>query len=192
MILKDSLDATHLVPVVAAIGFGIQQFLQVLAEPIVSITIGLLKDKFSKKRSGEPVLLPGGISDVDAKKVMLGFISFTLGLAIALSTKKIRVLEAADLDMVPRWDLFITALTISAGTEGVNSVMKLAQYVKDAVRKQTPPSVAQNSPVPQAPTSNLSPVGIFAGLNDPKLIDSDVTEAHIDVLSRAKEEDHDA
>ncbi len=52
--------------------------------------------------------------------------------------------------------MFITALTISAVTESANSVLKLVQYFKDAVKAKTQPSVAENSPVPQSPSRDVS------------------------------------
>ena len=85
--------------------------------------------------------------------------------------------------------MFITALTISAGTEGINSGVKLVQYLKDAVKKKTPASVEQQSPVPQAPAVPLSPE-VVADLNNPNLVDIDTNEKSLDVKSRAKEEDY--
>jgi len=182
-----------LLPVIAAIGFAVQQFLQVVADPIVSIIITVLKGKSSESQPSAAAL-PWGISDVDAKKALLGVVSIALGLLIAASAPDIRVLKAAG-ELLPGglnlsgWDLFITALTISAGTEGVNSVVKIIQYLKDAVKKKTPASVEQQSPVPQAPAVPLSPEFV-ADLNNPNLVDIDATEKSLDVKSRAKEEDY--
>jgi len=148
-----------LVPAIAAIGFGIQQFLQVLADPLASLVITFLKSRFGSGQPDGTSLLPAGISDVDAKKALLGVTSIVLGFLIASSAPEIRVLKVAGLTTLPGgWDLFITALTISAGSEGVNSVVKLLQYVKDAVKTKAPPSVAQNSPVPQSPVAPIPPV----------------------------------
>lgn len=140
----------ELVPVVAAIGFGIQQFLQVVVDPVVSVIITVWKNsKHGVQQADGTRSLPNGITDVDAKKALLGLTSFGLGLIIA-STGKIQVLAAYQITL-PGWDTFITALTISAGTEGLNSAVKLVQYVKDAVKARTPPSVSLNSPAPQSP-----------------------------------------
>lgn len=180
----------ELLPIIAALGFGIQQFLQVIADPLVSAAISAIKNRSAVTQPGGTPSLPFGISDVDAKKAALGLLSLILGLAIAGSAESIRILKAVGLLGLPGWDLFITALTISAGTEGANSVVKLVQYVKDALKKQTPPSVRENSPVPQAPTS-LAEAGKFtADPNNPGLVDVDATEQAADIQSRAKEVDY--
>lgn len=185
-----TLSAEALVPIVAAVGFGIQQLLQVIADPFVSATISFIKNRPTVIQPGGTPSLPGGISDVDAKKAALGLFSLILGLAIAGSADSIRVLAAAGLTTTPRLDLFITALTISAGTEGVNSVVKLVQYVKDAVKTRTPPSVARNSPVPQSPTGPAEAGKFTADPNNPTLVDVDATEQAADIQSRAKEVDY--
>src|ERR1044072_922987 len=124
------MEAQLLVPIISAVGFGIQQFLQVIGDPLVSIIITAAKSSFGEPQPDGTRLLPWGISDVDAKKAMLGATSIFIGILIATSAPQIRVLEAAGLTTVPWWDWFITALTISAGTEGANSVLKLVQYLK--------------------------------------------------------------
>lgn len=83
------------------------------------------------------LILRGGVSDGDAKKVLLGLIAVILGLVVTRASTSVRILSAAGLDGVPALDEWITALTIGAGTEGANSVLKLAQYVKDAVKTKT-------------------------------------------------------
>jgi hypothetical protein len=45
------------------------------------------------------VLLPWGISDVDAKKAMLGITSFAPGLFITFSAGDVGILKAANLTM---------------------------------------------------------------------------------------------
>jgi hypothetical protein len=149
------MDLQTLLPVISATGFGVQQFLQVVGDPFASILIASLKNsRFGMVQPDGSKMLPKGISDVDAKKALLGAISILLGIALALSLDTVRILLA--LGIKSRWDVFITGLTISAGTEGANSVMKLVQYVKDAVKTKTAPSVALNSPVPQAPSSDVT------------------------------------
>lgn len=179
-----------LVPLIAAIGFGIQQFLQVIADPIVSATISVIKDRRGVQQPGGTTSLPGGISDVDAKKALLGATSLVIGLMIASAADGIRILAAAGFRGLPGWDLFITALTISAGTEGVNSVVKLVQYVKDAVKAKTPPSVVENSPVPQSPSGFAEAGGFASDPDNPPPVDVDAAEQSADIQSRAKEEDY--
>jgi hypothetical protein len=168
------MELQKLIPVLSAIGFGVQQFLQVIGDPLVSVIITVLKEKYGNVQPDGTKMLPKGISDVDAKKAMLGLISIALGILIALTIVEIRVLRAVGL--VTSWDWFITALTISAGTEGANSVIKLLQYVKDAVKTKTPPSVSQSSPVPQSPTDLVA-----------SAVDPSVSEEYLDIQSRAKE-----
>lgn len=108
----DQLVAT-IVPIFAA-GFAIQQFLEIL-DPIVVRLIG--------ERD---------------KKLILGIISLIAGLLIAFGTG-LRVLaplciysdiqEGSYFDLL---DALITAFIISAGTEGINSVMKFLGYAKES------------------------------------------------------------
>jgi hypothetical protein len=174
------MELQTLVPVISATGFAIQQLLQVLGDPLSSIVISTIKN--GKRGDVAPdgtKMLPKGISDVDAKKALLGGTSIILGCAIALSLDSVRILQAVGL--TSGWDWLITGLTISAGTEGANSVVKLMQYVKDAVKTKTPPSVSQNSPVPQAPAELLT---------DP--VELSASDESIDIQSRMKEEGYEA
>jgi len=175
-------DLQTLVPVISATGFAVQQLLQVIGDPLSSVAITSLKN--SKRGEVAPDgtrMLPKGISDVDAKKVLLGAISITMGCAIALSLDGVRVLQAVN--VASKWDWFITGLTISAGTEGANSVTKLLQYVKDAVKTKTPPSVSQNSPVPQSPAELVTDTDLRAGI---------VSDESIDIEARMKEEGYES
>ncbi|HEX2076270.1 MAG TPA: hypothetical protein VHG08_01125 [Longimicrobium sp.] len=133
---------------ISLIGFGVQQFLQVVADPIASVIISSRSQPVPG--NGGLKVLPGGISDTDAKKAFMGLLSFFLGLFIVLSAgKDLLLLQALQLEpLPPRWlDVFVSALTIAAGTEGANSVLKLLQYAKDAVKLRTPERGAQDSPV---------------------------------------------
>jgi hypothetical protein len=56
---------------ISLVGFAIQQLLQVLADPVYSILIGVARNRQPIGSDGKQVL-PGGISEVDAKKVLLG------------------------------------------------------------------------------------------------------------------------
>lgn len=171
------MELQTLVPVISATGFAVQQLLQVIGDPLSSIVIASVKDsKYGELAPDGTKMLPKGISDVDGKKILLGAMSVTLGGAIALSLDSVRILQA--IGLTSRWDWFITGLTISAGTEGANSVMKLMQYVKDAVKTKTPPSVSQQSPVPQAPAELVT-----------DLVASDES---IDIQSRMKEEGYES
>ena len=174
------MELQTLVPVISAIGFAFQQLLQVIGDPLSSIAITSVKNgKYGVLAPDGTPMLPSGISDVDAKKILLGVMSITLGSAIALSLNSVRILQAVGL--TSQWDWFITGLIISAGTEGANSVVKLMQYVKDAVKTKTPPSVSQSSPVPQAPAE------LVTGLTD-----LSASDESIDIQARMKEEGYES
>ncbi len=91
-------------PVFAA-GFAVQQLLELLT-PIL--------DKISQ----------------DYKKVILGVISLLAGFALAYGVPALRVLKPLEVD-APAVDLFVTALVLSAGTEGLNSILKFLKYSKE-------------------------------------------------------------
>jgi uncharacterized membrane protein len=91
-----------------AAGFAVQQLLELL-DPIM--------DKIK----------------VD-KKLVLGIVSSAIGLVLALGAG-LRVLEPLGVVSAGYWDVIITALIISAGTEGFNSVIKFLGYTKDRRRK---------------------------------------------------------
>lgn len=91
-------------PVFAA-GFAVQQLLELLS-PVL--------DKISQ----------------DYKKVILGLISLAAGILLAWSVPALRVLKPLGVDA--GWlDGCVTALVLSAGTEGMNSILKFLKYTKE-------------------------------------------------------------
>jgi hypothetical protein len=90
-------------PVFAA-GFAIQQLLEIL-DPLL--------DKIKAD-----------------KKLILGLLSLVIGLALAFGAG-LRVLEPLGAKTVGFWDSVVTGLIISAGTEGINSIMKFLGYSKE-------------------------------------------------------------
>ena len=92
-----------------AAGFAVQQLLELL-DPLV--------DKIK----------------VD-KKLVLGIVSFVIGLVLAFGTG-LRVLQPLGVANVDFWDAIVTALIVSAGTEGFNSIIKFMGYTKDTRRKE--------------------------------------------------------
>jgi len=66
----------------------------------------------------------------DYKKITLAVISLIVGLALAFGVglRVLRPLGAADSDLL---DAVVTALIVSAGTEGFNSIMKFLGYAKE-------------------------------------------------------------
>ncbi len=99
-------------PVFAA-GFAVQQFTAII-EPIlerVKFGCGNLKNK-----------------------CVIGVLSLTLGFLLA-SYGELRVLEPLKYGGEEIFDIFVTAFVISAGTEGVNSIMKFLGYAKNKKKK---------------------------------------------------------
>lgn len=97
-------------PVLAA-GFAIQQLLEIL-DPIISRWIG----------------------GAD-KQAVLGVVSFVVGLGFAFGAG-LTVLEPLGIHGAVLVDRVVTALLISAGSEGVNSFLKLLGYFKDRQRSE--------------------------------------------------------
>jgi len=68
--------------------------------------------------------------DEKAKKLFLGLVSLAAGLVLAFGAG-IRVLTHLGYMGHDLWDAGITALIVSAGTEGINSIMKYLGYAKE-------------------------------------------------------------
>jgi len=88
-----------------AAGFAVQQLLEIL-DPLV--------DKIK----------------ADKKKLLLGIVSLVIGLALAFGAG-LRVLHPLGVANADFWDAIVTALIVSAGTEGFNSIMKFLGYTKE-------------------------------------------------------------
>ena len=108
---------TALAPVFAA-GFAVQQLLEILTS-ILSIDTNATFQKW--------------------QKAILGFVSLVIGLVLAFGVDSLRVLQPLFMDpsgkptaqINPFLDHIVTALVISAGTEGVNSILKFMKYAKE-------------------------------------------------------------
>lgn len=87
-----------------ATGFALQRLLELLDAPI---------EKYAQ----------------DYKKIVLGLLSLVGGLALAFGAG-LRVLIHMGFTGGDFWDALVTALIISAGTEGINTIMKYFGYVK--------------------------------------------------------------
>lgn len=122
--------------VFSLIGFGIQQFLQVVGDPIAAMLIAAAK----KEKTGGTKELSYGIADADAKKFLLGVAAFFTALTIVRSADSdLLLLRTLDLKAASvGMDTFVSALALAAGTEGANSILKLLQYAKDAVKARVP------------------------------------------------------
>jgi hypothetical protein len=74
-------------------------------------------------------------NDEKAKKMFLGLVSLAAGLALAFGAG-IRVLVHLGYSGSDVWDALITALIVSAGTEGINSIMKYLGYAKENKKEE--------------------------------------------------------
>ena len=93
-----------------ACGFAVQQLLEIL-DPVVD------------KIKGD-------------KKLVVGIVSLVVGLVLAFGAG-LRVLQPLGVPNANYYvDVIVTALIISAGTEGFNSVMKFLGYSKDKRGKE--------------------------------------------------------
>ena len=97
---------TALGPAFAA-GFALQQLLEIV-DPVLKRILGEEADK----------------------KLVLGLISFAVGLALAFGAG-LRVLQPLGVAGADFVDAFVTALIVSAGTEGFNSILKFLGYTKE-------------------------------------------------------------
>ena len=89
-----------------AAGFAIQQLLEILDPLIIKI-----------------------IGQAD-KKLVLGIVAFIVGLVLAFGAG-LSILEPLGVADTGIWDTIITGLVISAGTEGINSILKFLGYTKE-------------------------------------------------------------
>ena len=69
------------------------------------------------------------------KKLWLGVLSLLFGLALAFGAG-LRVLDPLGYAGPDVWDAIITALVVSAGTEGINSIMKFLGYSKEVKKDE--------------------------------------------------------
>lgn len=65
------------------------------------------------------------------KKAILGVLSLTAGLLLAGFVDNLRMLSALGVAAWGPMDVCITGLVLSAGTEGINSILKFAKYSKE-------------------------------------------------------------
>jgi hypothetical protein len=126
-----SLATTLTVPFAA--GFVVQRFLEIL-DPV---TVKFIKDP-------------------NTKKIVLGLVSLGIGLALAagMQLKMFhQLLGSSANDPLTNWlDYLATAIFVSGGTEGFNSLLKFADYKKEsskAVATGQPPQALPDAP--QAP-----------------------------------------
>jgi hypothetical protein len=101
---------TSLVPLFVA-GFAIQQFLELLTSAL--------------NLDGKP-------SFEKYKKPILGAASLVAGFLLAGCIPSLRILHALNPKIdIGQWDVVITAFVLSAGTDGINSIVKFMKYAKE-------------------------------------------------------------
>jgi hypothetical protein len=115
------------VATIPLVSFAIQQFLQLL-DPLLSRIPGLHNDN-------DPT------AAANAKKAVMGLLSFGLGLILVQWLPDLLVLKPANVNVTahPFLDPFISALVVGAGTEASNTVQKLLSYTKDKIKPDTTP-----------------------------------------------------
>ena len=125
-----SLATTLTVPFAA--GFVVQRFLEIL-DPI---TVKIIKDP-------------------NSKKIVLGIVSLGIGLALAASMqlKMFHQLigSTADIPLTNWLDYVATAIFVSGGTEGFNSLLKFANYKKESSKAVA--TGQQPQALPDAPSA---------------------------------------
>jgi hypothetical protein len=108
-------------PVFAA-GFAVQRLLEIL-DPLLD-KIKLIKDN---------------------KKIILGLVSLVIGFILAFGIG-LRVLQPLGVSGADLLDVFVTALIVSAGTEGFNSILKFLGYTKEDKKADAAQSRSQTTP----------------------------------------------
>jgi hypothetical protein len=90
------------------------------------------------------------IKDGNTKKIVLGLVSLAIGWALAGSTDleifHVLLKLPADARLLGWLDNLFTGIFISAGTEGFNSLMKFANYKKEAGKADAAGKLSQMSP----------------------------------------------
>jgi hypothetical protein len=120
-----------------AAGFAVQRLLEI-ADPLICAILG-----------SQP-------ARANAKRVLLTSLSLVAGLAIALGAG-LRVLKPLGVatNGVGNWiDVLSTALVISAGTEGINSILKFLGYAKEDKKAQAASGMAA---APAAAVTAINP-----------------------------------
>jgi hypothetical protein len=120
-----SLATTLTVPFAA--GFVVQRFLEIL-DPV---TVKFIKNP-------------------NTKKIVLGLVSLGIGLALAagMQLKMFhQLLGSSANDPLTNWlDYLATAIFVSGGTEGFNSLLKFADYKKEASKAEAPDKLKNAGP----------------------------------------------
>jgi hypothetical protein len=96
-------------PVFAA-GFAVQQFLEILTS-ILNLDSNASFERY--------------------KKAILSVSSLVIAFLLVWFIGSLRVLHPLDPKASDGWDLVVTAFVLSAGTDGINSIVKFMKYSKE-------------------------------------------------------------
>lgn len=135
---------TALAPVFAA-GFAVQQLLEILTS-FFDLDSRQVFQKY--------------------KKPILGAVAFALGCALAsqLDPGVLGILKADGAKVPDRTlDVLATALIISAGTEGVNSILKFLKYIKEDKKREAAAADPGASVLPAPAPREAEAVLTFGG-----------------------------
>jgi hypothetical protein len=137
---------SNLVLAISIASFAVQQFNNLIPDFIITWVLRSLLAK--AVASGiPPAPRIGFFTEAEAKRYLLGLLSWIWGTCIAGAVQgKMLIL----LTFYPTWnrpilDILFTGLVIGAGTDGVNSVLKFAQYAKQAKGSQAGSEVAHEA-----------------------------------------------
>ena len=130
---------------VTLLGFAIQRVLEMLDPFLLApATASLVSWRAGRRRGAEAAAVDLAVAAeheaavASAKRAVAAAAAFSIGLVIT-SASDLRLLAYVGTDRAGLGvftDAVITALVLSAGTEGVNTIVKYFGYVKDARREQ--------------------------------------------------------
>ncbi|HKS28114.1 MAG TPA: Ig-like domain-containing protein [Pyrinomonadaceae bacterium] len=141
---QPGIDAQKLSQAMALIsigGFAVQRAIELL-DPLLAFmsyafAAGLKKVKGALAKADAPATaqdeLPWGLTETGLKTWLIGIISFLIGLIIARQASVQLVSADASVNQL------VIALAISLGTNGINSLLKYAEYAKDIRKVEVKP-----------------------------------------------------
>jgi hypothetical protein len=123
------MNLTETVAIISIAGFAVQRTLELIDPLFVGFT--LLLQRLNKGK------LPLGLTEGGLKTWLMTLTAFLISLPIAFVTHTV-ILSQVNIE----WgglDVVISALAISAGSNGVNSVLKFSELVKDSRKVEVKP-----------------------------------------------------
>ncbi|HKS42806.1 MAG TPA: hypothetical protein VJX74_19495 [Blastocatellia bacterium] len=160
MILNEVFNISGSLAIISIAGFAVQRTLE-LFDPLFTGLIFFWK----KLASGK---LPGESTDTATKTWLMAVAAFLISIPIPI------VMHANGTGVVNlQWgvlDIFIGALAISAGSNGVNSVLKFGEFAKDArkIEVKPLPEVKVNPAVATIkPNMSIDLLASVAGVDNP-------------------------